>query len=187
MPIDHPDNWFLRKHDNGDIFGPVRFEQIREWAQAAQVNPQDAVSTDREVWTKAPMIPELGMDWLVELHNNLLYGPTTGGALIEFVRLGEITRDTPVVNCCSGEAMRVCQAPFFSEEAVQPALEEVRQIQPAKGGIRISLQKRIRDLETALIEKRLQLNTANDTIAKLEHKIRDLDAKLQSLAPRRKL
>ncbi len=185
MPIDHPANWYLRKHENGEVFGPTPFEQIREWALAAQVNPQDMVSNDGEVWTKAPMIPELKMDWLVEA-GDVLYGPTTADALMEFVRLGEITRDTAILNCCSGEAMRLSDAPFFSEEALHPAIEALRTTQPSKGGIKVSLQRRVRELETALIEKRLQLNVATDTIAKLEAKIRDLEKRVAEVRPLRR-
>src|SRR5262245_52431496 len=103
MNIEHPDNWFLRKHDNGEVFGPVPFEKIREWACSAQLNPQDVLSNDKTVWTKAPMVPELAMDWLVVMGKDLLYGPTTAEALIEFVQMGEITPETPLINCANGE------------------------------------------------------------------------------------
>lgn len=175
MPIDHLENCFLRKHDTGEIFGPVRFDQILAWARAAQVNPQDMISNDREVWTKAPMIPGLEMDWLIEVSDILLYGPTTSGALMEFIRLGEITRDTRIINCCTNETMALASAPFFSEEALRRRVTGIDDVQPQKGGIKLNLQKRIRELEAALIEKRLQLNAAHDTISKLEARIRDLE------------
>lgn len=175
MATDHPLNWYLRKHNEGEIFGPIRFEQLVAWAQAAQINPQDAVSNDREVWTKAPMIPDLGMDWLVEVTDDLLYGPTTSGALMEFVRIGEVTRDTPVINSCTGEAMLLSSAPFFSEEAARRPPAGTPEVQPAKGGIKLNLQQRIRVLESALIEKRIHLNTARETISRLEAKIHDLE------------
>lgn len=173
MLNDHPENWFLKKHETSEIFGPVRFEQIHSWAKAAQVNPQDMVSTDQEVWTKAPMIPDFAMDWLIELSNILLYGPTTAEALMEFSRLGEITRDTRIVNCRTGEAMLLANAPFFREEAMRPAVEEFPQ--PEKGGIKVNLQKRIRELESSLMEKTRQLTAAREAIARLEAKIRELE------------
>lgn len=176
MAIDHPENWYLKKHETTEVFGPIRFEQIRTWAKAAQVNPQDMVSTDREVWTKAPMIPDFAMDWLIELSEILLYGPTTAEALIEFSRLGEITRETRILNCRTGEAMLLAEAPFFREEAIRPAVEEFPQ--PPKGGIKVNLQKRIRELESSLMEKSRQLTAARETIARLEAKIRDLELRL---------
>lgn len=179
MPTDHPENWFLKKHETSEIFGPIRFEQIRSWAKAAQVNPQDMVSTDREVWTKAPMIPDFAMDWLIEVSANLLYGPTTAEALMEFSRMGEITRDTHILNCRTGEVMALSNAPFFSEEVMRPSFEDFPQ--PPKGGIKMSLQKRIRDLESALMEKNRQLAATHETISKLDAKIRDLERRLAEM------
>jgi hypothetical protein len=184
MPIEHPENWFLKKHETAEIFGPVHFEQIRIWAKAAQVNPQDMVSTDSELWTKAPMIPDLAMDWLIEVSANLLYGPTTAEALLEFSRLGEITRGTHVLNCRTGEIMTLGSAPFFTEESMRPAVEDVPQ--PPKGGIKINLQKRIRDLESALMEKSRQLTTAHEAISKLEAKLREQEKRLADLRAGRK-
>jgi len=59
--------WFLRKHGDGSIFGPLSFEQLAAWASSAQIAPHDALSTNQEMWMKAPMLPELCMDWLVEV------------------------------------------------------------------------------------------------------------------------
>ena len=179
MASDHPENWFLKKHETAEVFGPIRFEQIRSWAKAAQVNPQDMVSTDREAWTKAPMIPDFAMDWLIEVSGDLLYGPTTAEALMEFARLGEISRETHILNCCTGEIMTLGSAPFFREVAVQPTVEDFPQ--PPKGGIKINLQKRIRDLESSLMEKSRQVTLAKETIVRLEAKIRDLENRLADI------
>jgi len=184
MTFDHLENWYLRKYDSSEVFGPVRFDQIRNWAQAAQVNSHDMVSTDKEVWTKAPMIPDLAMDWLIEVSDNLLYGPTTAEALIEFHRLGEINRETTVINCRTADTILLGKAPFFTEKASSPAPENVTH--PPQIGIRVNLQKRIRELESSLIESRRQLETAKDTITKLESMVRELHNKLADLRAGRK-
>ena len=113
MGIERSENWFLRKHDNGEVFGPVSFEKIREWTHSAQVNPQDVLSIDQVIWTKAPMIPELEMDWLVVVGQNLLYGPTTAEALLEFERRGEISFATALINCKTGQTITLHDAPFY--------------------------------------------------------------------------
>ncbi len=181
---DHLENWFLKKYDSSEIFGPVRFDQILSWALAAQINPQDMVSTDREVWTKAPMIPDLSMDWLIELSDNLLYGPTTAETLLEFCRIGEITVDTPIINCRTAESMTLGKCPFFNAEAL--IHEQASVSAPAKGGIRVNLQKRIRELESSLLEKRRQLAAAQETITKLEARIHEMDARLADIRSGRK-
>lgn len=154
MAIDLPAKWFLRKHEKGEVFGPIRFDQIVSWAKEAQVNPQDMVSNDAKTWTRAPMLPGLAMDWLIELTDKLLYGPTTSEALMEFVRLGEISRDTKIVNCKTAETMELKSAPFFSEDAGE------------------NPQKRLLDLEEALAEKQRQLGEALGIIAELEARLR---------------
>ena len=86
------------------MFGPVSFEKIREWADSSQINPQDMLSTDQVIWTKAPMVPEMEMDWLIVVGENILYGPTTAEALLEFERLGEINARTALINCHTGQS-----------------------------------------------------------------------------------
>jgi len=99
--------WFLRKHEDGSIFGPVRLDRLTRWASTAQIAPHDALSTDLRTWTKAPMLPQLGMDWLVEVTSEHYYGPTTLGAIQEFIRLGEINEDTFVINTCDGSRRQI--------------------------------------------------------------------------------
>src|SRR5881296_1716856 len=99
--------WFLRKHQDGSVFGPISFDQLAGWASSAQVAPQDVVSTDQETWLKAPMVAQLGMDWLVELTSEHYYGPTTIGTLQEFIRLGEIDGETLVINTRTGARCKI--------------------------------------------------------------------------------
>src|ERR1043166_1709369 len=98
--MDSNAHWFLSKHEDGSVFGPMPFEQVRRWAAAAQIAPHDKLSHDQQSWLKAPMFPELEMDWLVEVTGERYYGPTTLGAVQEFFRLGEIGADAFVINSC---------------------------------------------------------------------------------------
>lgn len=150
MPSDQSPVWLLKKHSNGNIHGPVSFEKLLEWAYAAQINPQDSVSSDGKTWTKAPMVDELEMDWLIEVPDNPLYGPTTSGALIEFLNMGEINPCTRIVNCCTGQTMTLAESPFYRE--LDPAL----------------LKKRISQLE-------VEVRIAAKTIARLEARIAELE------------
>ena len=103
---------------------------------------------------------------------------------MELSRLGEITRETHILNCRTGEIMLLGKAPFFREEAMRPAVEDFPQ--PQKGGIKVNLQKRIRDLETGLMEKSRQIIAAKETISKLEAKVRELETRLAGLRNGRK-
>ena len=57
------------------------------------------------------MLPQLAMDWLVELTSENFYGPTTLGALQEFIRLGEIDGETFVINTCDGSRRQIREMP----------------------------------------------------------------------------
>jgi hypothetical protein len=163
--------WYLRKYLNGEIFGPVVFDQIQEWAMSAQVHPQDAISNDARTWNKAPMLEDLHMDWLVEVTGQPLYGPTTAGTLLEFLSLGEISAETKILNCCSGEKMRLGEASFFPKPATHG--EDARN---QDSNLKESLQNRIRELESVLLHKQTELNSALDEIARLKQRVEDLES-----------
>jgi len=108
--------WHLLKHDDGAVFGPVSFTQIKEWAEAAQISPLDKVSTDELTWMKAPMIPELEMDWLLQMSDDHFYGPTTLSSIQEFIKEGEIDHETLVINCKDATQTKVGSLPFQQKE-----------------------------------------------------------------------
>lgn len=162
--------WFLRKHEDGSLFGPVSFAQLRRWASAAQIAPHDSISTDQLTWMKAPMLPELAMDWIAEVTSERLYGPTTLGAIREFVRLGEIDQDTFVINACDGSRRQVRDLTelFAISETANEAAAASASSAPVAKGISIRLEDRIRELEQALREERRAL-------AELEMRYRELE------------
>lgn len=169
------DRWHLKKHDNGEVFGPVPFGRILEWAGTAQIAPQDSVSSDGQHWTKAPMIPELKMDWIVRLDDDHYYGPTTIGSLLEFRENGEINGETTIIDCCTAKELKFKETAFFVEPGEAEAARS-----PSKGIIRLSLQKRIRELEMGLLEKRRQLDAAAETIRRLETRVGELEIRLRA-------
>jgi hypothetical protein len=158
--------WFLRKHEDGTIFGPLSFELLARWASNAQLAPHDTVSTDQQTWIKAPMLPELGMDWLVEITSEHYYGPTTLGAIQEFIRLGEINEETFVVNSCDGTRRQISE--------MSDLIQSAREHEPPATGISINVRDRIRDLEQTLREERRALEEAEQRYAELERKYQEL-------------
>jgi peptidoglycan hydrolase-like protein with peptidoglycan-binding domain len=154
--------WYLMKNEDDSIFGPISFEQLRQWALDAQVSPLDKVSNDQKTWVKAPMVPELEMDYLVEVTPDQFYGPTTIGAVREFLQAGEINGDSPVTNCRDGSMKRVSE---------MPELQLRDEEEPVRTSIRVNLQQRVRDLETALMEERRAREQAEHLVEKLEAKI----------------
>ncbi len=161
--------WYLMKNDDGTVFGPITFEQLRQWAVDAQVSPLDKVSNDEKTWIKAPMVPELEMDFLVEVSPDQFYGPTTLGAVREFLQVGEINGDTPVTNCRDGSVKRVREIP---ELVIREEAEDTTQ--PVRTSIRINLQQRVRDLEEALMEERRAREQAEHLVERLEARLAEI-------------
>jgi len=173
-------NWFLQKHDDGTVFGPLSFDELSVWASNAQIAPRDSLSTDQQSWIKAPMLPQLGMDWLVEVTSEHYYGPTTLGAIQEFIRLGEISEETFVINTCDGSRRQILEMPALLEMARADAAADLIETErapasePAATGISIRLQERIRDLEQTLREERRALMETEQRYAELEQKYNEL-------------
>lgn len=106
--------WYLLKADGNEIFGPAQLSQLRIWAAEAKISPMDRVSNDhRKTWLRAPMVPELQMDWLIEMPDSFLYGPTSVGTLQEFLATGEIDENATVINTLDNSRGRIKDLPFF--------------------------------------------------------------------------
>jgi len=126
------------------------------------------------------MLPQLGMDWLVELTSEHYYGPTTIGALREFIRLSEIDGETIIINTCDGIRRQVREMPDLWETAPKEVDENQFQIQlgdpvgPGLAKMSIPLQERIRDLEQTLQEERRALAESQQRYNELERKYQDL-------------
>ena len=119
-------NWHLLKVSENEVFGPTPLEQLRIWAAGAKISPMDRVSNDERVtWRRAPMVAELQMDWLIEMPDNFLYGPTSVGTLQEFLATGEIDEHVTVINTLDGARSRISELPFFkaSPHRVRGTLE----------------------------------------------------------------
>lgn len=106
--------WYLFKVSENEVFGPAPLSQLRIWAAEAKISPMDRVSSDnRRSWHRAPMVTELQMDWLVEMPDGFLYGPTSVGTLQEFLATGEIDEHTTVINTLDNTKNRISDLPFF--------------------------------------------------------------------------
>jgi len=166
-------SWYLRKYEDGGIFGPLPFHQLTCWAAKARVAPRDLVSSDQQTWVKAPMVSELGMDWLVEVTSERYYGPTTLGAINEFVRLGEVTPENFVINMCDGSRRKIQEITTFFPNHIEEGDVSVEQ-SPATAGMSIKFEERIRDLERSLGDERRALQEAEARYRELEQRYQQL-------------
>jgi len=166
--------WYLKKASDGSLFGPVPFSQLIQWSVTAQISPLDRVSSDQKTWLKAPMVPELEMDYLIEVGPDQYYGPTSVGAVREFLEEGEITAETIITNCTNAAQLKVRDIVPPTEVTSLPG-NEGRSVH--RSSIRVNLQQRIRELEVALMEERRASETAKILLEKLEAKLAELSKK----------
>ena len=68
------ERWYVRI-DDGSVYGPADSVTLRKWAREGRVEPTSHVSSDREKWIPAPLMPELDMKWIVETELGKLFGP----------------------------------------------------------------------------------------------------------------
>lgn len=166
--MDESTQWFLMKQSDGTVFGPLSFSQLHQWASDAYISPLDKVSSDQVNWVKAPMIPGLHMDFLAELEPGTFYGPTTIGAIREFINCGEITPETLLTDCKTGEQKPVSKF----DQSYRPPSETPETIRVSA---RENLQTRIRELEEALLKERQQRKIVEELRVKAEIRIAELE------------
>ncbi len=166
--------WHLLKAADRVVHGPVSLDQLRSWAAEAKISPLDKVSQDgRQSWVRAPMIPELQMDWLIEMADNYLYGPTSVGTIQEFLARGEIDEHVMLINCAEATTGRLADQPFY-----QVSPHQVRSAETVFHGTEMPensdvsdtitmLKQRVHWLEKQVMELQRDLGTAHEYAAQL--------------------
>lgn len=108
-------NWYLRKQE-GDTYGPVDLPTLQLWATDSRINPNDLVSSDRETWRLAAEVPELGLDWMVEMRDGTEFGPVHLLVIRDLVHDGSVSRRALMTNVRTQEKVVVSEglAAIFS-------------------------------------------------------------------------
>jgi len=159
------DEWFLLKAQDKEVYGPVTLDVLKSWAVAAKVSPMDRVSNDGQTsWVRAPMVSALQMDWLIELEDDYLYGPTSLATIQEFIESGEITATDNIINCVSNERMQLDACPTFTNTFAAPEEAEATPVDPVK---------QINRLEGLVAQLRTELTRADERYSKLLAEFRE--------------
>jgi hypothetical protein len=106
--------WHLIKAADKQEYGPITTETLLGWASEAKISPMDKLSNDgRVTWQRAPMILDLQMDWLIQMPDQYLYGPTNVATIQEFLATGQVDGNVVLINCVDGAEARLSDLPFF--------------------------------------------------------------------------
>lgn len=95
--------YYVRGAD-GKVFGPVDMATLVEWAGDSRIEPTTSVSRDQAAWIAAPLMPELGMTWLVETAPGTFYGPFSRSVVDGLMEAGTIPRDTRLYELEGGKS-----------------------------------------------------------------------------------
>jgi hypothetical protein len=108
------DTWHLIKASDRQEYGPITTETLMGWASEAKISPMDKLSNDgRQTWQRAPMVHELQMDWLIQMPDQYLYGPTNVATIQEFLATGQVDGNVVLINCVDGGESRLSEQAFF--------------------------------------------------------------------------
>jgi chromosome segregation ATPase len=95
--------WYL-KADDGQIYGPIEINQLRDWADNCRIAPGNQISQDKTNWKAVETVPALGMEWMLELASGRTFGPISKEAVREFLNNKAATPSTTVRNVKSGRS-----------------------------------------------------------------------------------
>jgi hypothetical protein len=174
--------WRVKKVPDNAVYGPVDEATLKEWANSAQISPEDMIDLSDENWKPAPEIEFLEMLWMVKLPGDELYGPTSVGTLREFIQEGLITEKTAATNINSHQSLPIgalfAALDFEKKRALRSAAQDGMK-NTASLAVDMAKDQRIRQLEEDLRSMRKELES-------LTHKYRQLTLELQA-SPKNKL
>ena len=110
-------DWYLAL-DRDTVFGPVSLGRLCEWAADCRIGPDHRVSRDKQDWRRAKDVPELRMEWTIELADGTRYGPLNAAAVAHLVGDGAADKDAEIVNAGTGKSIKASQ--LTAQKAARP-------------------------------------------------------------------
>lgn len=156
--------WHLIKASDNQEFGPITTETLLGWASEAKISPMDKLSNDgRQNWLRAPMVKELQMDWLIQMPDQFLYGPTNVATIQEFLASGQVDGNVVLINCLDGSEARLHEQPFYSFSPQHMRSAETTHVgtqwpDAQRGSTDTMLHQRISLLERQIVEYQRSLD-----------------------------
>jgi len=171
-----PLTWRVKKAPDDSIYGPVDVETLKDWANSAQIAPEDMVDEGDDNWRHAPEIDFLEMLWLVKLPGGQIYGPTTVGTLREFINEGLVTDKTLATHAKTHQSLPltalVAAVDFEQRRAMRrPATE--RNKSTASLAVEMAKDQHIRQLEEDLKELRREHESLTHRYRQLTMQLKD--------------
>lgn len=172
--VDPSQTWRVRKGPDNAIYGPVDADMLKEWANSAQIAPDDEIDESDEQWRPAPEIDFLEMVWTVKLPGGETYGPTTVGTLREFINEKLVTDKTHASHCKTHQSLPLAALVAAVDFEQKRAARRPKEANKSTASLAVDRAKdqHIRQLEEDLKELRKEYET-------LTHRCRQLERQLQ--------
>lgn len=172
--IDETMTWRVKKAPDDAIYGPVDTEMLKEWANSAQIAPEDQIDESDEKWRPAPEVDFLEMLWVVTLPGGESYGPTTVGTLREFINEGLVTDKTHASHCKTHQSLPLAALVAAVDFEQKRAARRPKEANKSTASLAVERAKdqHIRQLEEDLKELRREHDA-------LTHRHRQLQLQLQ--------
>ena len=87
--------WYVRLED-GKAYGPADTASLISWAEDGRIGPEASVSQDRKSWQPILSMPELEMNWLVEVAPGDVFGPFNRAVVSNLFKKGSFAETTRV-------------------------------------------------------------------------------------------
>jgi hypothetical protein len=166
--------WRVRKAPDNAIYGPVDTEMLKEWANSAQIAPEDEIDQSDDKWQPAPEIDFLEMVWVVKLPGGDTYGPTTVGTLREFINEKLVTDKTHASHCKTHQSLPLAALVAAADFEKKRAARRPKEANKSTASLAVDRAKdqHIRQLEEDLKELRREYDA-------LIHRHRQVERQLQ--------
>ena len=167
--------WRVRKAPDNAIYGPVDTQMLMDWANSAQIAPEDEIDESDDNWRPAPEIEFLEMLWTVKLPGGETYGPTTVGTLREFINEGLVTDKTHASHCKTHQSLPLAALVAAVDFEQKRAARRPKEANKSTASLAVDRAKdqHIRQLEEDLKELRKDYDA-------LTHRYRQLERQLDT-------
>jgi hypothetical protein len=173
--IDDGLTWRVKKAPDNAIYGPVDTPMLKEWANSAQIAPEDEIDESDDNWRPAPEIEFLEMLWTVKLPGGETYGPTTVGTLREFINEGLVTDKTHASHCKTHQSLPLAALVAAVDFEQKRAARRPQSANKSTASLAVDRAKdqHIRQLEEDLKELRKEYDA-------LTHRYRQLERQFET-------
>lgn len=105
--IAEPARWTAKFGES--VYGPVSTTEMYAWAADCRIAPDTEVARDGAPWRKAREVPELCMEWSIQLVDGTGYGPVNLLAVSHLVKDGSAQPGAAVTNCRTGTKLTAAE------------------------------------------------------------------------------